>query len=148
MRNASNRALAAAHLPAILAIVIAGLLSATSATDEVEPIDVSVRDVVIEPYAVDGKLVRLFGLLHQTGDGDALYWPEPDLKGSGESPRVAVRYSSAAPPSQQEANGSYVALEGIFYATKPPRRGWTSETTAERVQFNGTLVAARRVQVR
>ena len=149
-RSVISRALASARFPAILAVVIAALLSATCTTRDAarEPIEVSVRDVVIDPYAVDGKLVRIYGLLHHTRDGDALYWLEADMKRSAESQAVAVHYASPAPQSDDEADGGHVALEGIFYATKPRRRGWTSETTSVPEQFNGALVDARRVQTR
>lgn len=106
------------------------------------------RDVVIDPYAVDGKLVRLIGLLHHTRDGDALYWHEADIKRSVGSHGVAVHYSSPAPASHQEADRSHVVLEGIFYATKPQRRGWNSETAGVCERFNGALVDARRIQTR
>ena len=140
--------LASVWPPAILAIVSAGLLSTTCTTRDAEPIVVSVRDVVVDPYAVDGKLVRLFGLLHHTRDGDALYWLEADVTRSTDSHAVAVHYSTAAPTPTDATDGSYVALEGIFYATKPQRRGWSSETAAVPERFNGSLVDARRVQAR
>ena len=147
-RSVISRALASARLPAILTVVIAALLSATCTTREAEPIDVSVRDVAIDPYAVDGKLVRLFGFLHHTREGDALYWLGADTRRSIESQPVAVHFSSTAPAAHQEPDGSYIVLEGIFHATKPQRRGWSSETAAAGERFNGALVDARRVQTR
>ena len=131
----------------MLAVVMTGLLTATCTTRDAEPINVSVRDVVIDPYAVDGKLVRLYGFVHQAPDGDALYWHQSDIKLSIPSHAVGVHYSSPA-PSDAEPDGRYVAVEGIFYAAKPPRRGWTSETTAVGERYNGALIDARRVQVR
>ena len=123
------------------------LLTATCTTRDAEPINVSVRDVVIDPYAVDGKLVRLYGFLRQAPEGDALYWDEHDITQSIPSHAVGVHYSSPA-PAAAEPDGTYIAVEGIFHATKPPRRGWSSETVALAARYNGALVDARRVHVR
>ena len=131
----------------MLAVVITGLLTATCRTRDAEPINVSVRDVVIDPYAVDGKLVRLYGFLHQAPDGDALYWHEADIKQSISSHAVGVQYSSPA-ATEAASDGTLIAVEGIFYATKPPQHGWSSDTPSFAERYNGALVDATRVQVR
>ncbi len=148
MRAVIRRLLASARLPAVFAVVIPGLLAATCTSPDAQPIDVSVRDVVIDPYAMDGRRVRLFGFLHHTRERDALYWRGADIKPSIDSDGVAVHYSSRAPASHHETDGSLVVLEGIFHATKPQRRGWNSETAGAGERFNGALVDARRIQTR
>ena len=127
--------------------MITGLLTATCTTRDAEPINVSVRDVVIDPYAVDGKLVRLHGFLHQAPDGAALYWHEADIKQSIPSHAVGVQYSSPA-DSAAAPDGTFIVVEGIFHATKPPQRGWSSDTPSFAERYNGALADATRVQVR
>ena len=142
-----RKAIAAARAATFVSLGAAVLLTATCSQPPAEPINVSVRDVVIDPYAVDGKLVRLYGLLHHTADGDALYWHEADIQQSIASHAVGVHYSSP-PAAEVERDGMHVAMEGIFYAAKPPRRGRSSKMRAMDERYNGALVGARRVHVR
>lgn len=127
--------------------MVAGLLTTSCTTRDPDPIEVSVRDVVIDPYAVDGRLVRLHGLLRHGSSGAALYWPQGDIKHSIASHAVGVHYSSP-PVAAGEPDGTYVAVEGFFYAARPPRRGWSSADKAIGPRYNGNLVDARPVRVR
>ena len=141
----------AASVPSFCVLLVSAALMVTCTTRDAEPLDLSVRDIVKDPHAVDGKLVRLSGLLHHTADGEAFFWPEAtENKPSLESQGVAVHYSSSAPMrvANDEADGSYVTLEGIFYVAKPPRRRISAQTTAVHGRFNGALVDARPVETR
>jgi hypothetical protein len=96
-------------------LVFAAFATATCSQHGSKPIDVSVRDVVIDPYAVDGKLVRLVGLLHRSSAGDVLYWHEQDIQQRNRHHGVAVRLSSSWPQGA-ERRGAYVTVEGIYEA--------------------------------
>ena len=112
------------------------LVTATRSPHRGKPIDVSVRDVVTDPYAVDGKLVRLIGLLHRSDRGDVLYWNEQDVAQANENHAVSVRLSSAWPEGA-ERRGTLVAVQGYF------------EADYERAgDFNGALLDPRYAEVR
>ena len=135
-RSTIYKALGAASTRSLCLLMLIALVTVTCSTREPQPIDVSVRDVVIDPYAVDGKLVRLIGLLRRTPDGDALYWHEADLQRPTESHAVAVELSTVWPEGA-ERRGTYVVVEGIFEAD--PSGGDV---------FNGALLDARHAQIR
>jgi hypothetical protein len=130
-------ALRKARAPAACAVGALALITATCAPRETQPIDVSVRDVVIDPYAVDGKLVRLTGRLHRGPQGDALYWHERDVQQSLRSHAVAVDLRSAWPEGADRP-GTYVAVEGIFEA----------DADGASAKYNGALLEAREAQLR
>ncbi len=132
-----RRAFTSRHLASVSFGLVAALATATCSQHNSEPIDVTVRDVVIDPYAVDGKRVRLTGVLHRTADGDALYWHEQDIPQTNRHHGVAIRQSSswrekAVPP------GTRVAVEGLFEADDD-RSG---------SEFNGALLDPRNAQLR
>jgi hypothetical protein len=129
--------LASARLAGIPALLLAALARATCSPDDAKPIDVSVRDVVIDPYAVDGKLVRMIGVLHRGPAGDVLYWHGQDIEQANEHHGVAVRLSSTW-PAEAEGRGAYVAVEGIFEA----------DDDEPGSDFNGALLEARHAEVR
>ena len=99
----------------VVFLVFAAFVTATCSKHGSKPIDVSVRDVIIDPYAVDGKRVRLIGVLHRTKDDDALYWHEQDIQHSNRKHGVALRLSSSS-TDRAVLPGTYVAIEGIFEA--------------------------------
>ena len=124
--------LAHAWMPALcVALPLLALTMTSCSRDEPKPIDVSVRDVVIDPYAVDGRRVRLIGLLHRAREGDALYWQEQDIEKSLHNHAVAVRLPSSWPDGA-ERRGAYVAVEGVFEADHKDSGS----------NFNGTLLRA------
>lgn len=131
-----RKRIASARVPSVCLLIFSALLTATCSLHDEKPIVVSVRDVVIDPYAVDGKLVNLVGLLHRGPKGDALYWHQQDIEQSNHSHAVSVQLPSW--PDGAGRRGTYVAVEGIFEADHD-QRGST---------FNGALLDARRVQVR
>ncbi len=135
--SGGGRGIAAVQAASVCALLVLALVAATCTTREAEPIDVSVRDIVIDPYAVDGKLVRLIGLLHRAPGGDALYWLQHDLERSIHAHGVSVRLSSSWPEGAVRP-GTYVAVEGIFEADDE-RPG---------SEFNGALLGARNPEIR
>lgn len=119
-----------------LCVALAALLMTTCSHDKSEPINVSVRDVVMDPYGVDGKYVRLVGYMQRRPNGDALYWLEHDMQRGVESHAVAVQLS---PKSQKEfVSGALGSFEGVFEADGACGGG----------AFSGVLVNAHRVHVR
>ena len=135
-RSTIYKALGAASTRSLCLLMLIALVTVTCSTGEPQPIDVSVRDVVIDPYAVDGKLVRLIGLLHRTPEGDALYWHEADLERPMQSHAVSVDLSTEWPEGA-ERRGTYVVVEGIFEAD-----------ASDADVFNGALLDARHAQLR
>ncbi len=125
------------HLASVSFGLLAALATAMCSQHDPKPIDVSVRDVVIDPYAVDGKLVRLIGVLHRTAEGDALYWHEQDIRQSNRHHAVAIRRSSSWLDKAAQP-GTHVAVEGIFEADDD-RAG---------SGFNGALLEPRNAEVR
>lgn len=115
--------------------LVAALATAMCSQHDSKPIDVSVRDVVIDPYAVDGKLVRLIGVLHRTVEGDALYWHEQDIRQSKRHHAVAIRLSSSWLDKAAQS-GTHVAVEGIF------------EADDDCSEFNGALLEPRNAEGR
>ena len=97
----------------------------------------SVRDVVTDPYAVDGKLVRLIGVLHRSPSGDALYWHEHDAAQLNETHGVSVRLPPSW-PAGSERRGAYVAVEGVFKADHEQPGS----------DLNGALLDTRHAEVR
>jgi hypothetical protein len=114
-RSALRKAFTSANVASLAILVFAAFATATCSEHVSEPIEVSVRDVVTDPYAVDGKLVRLSGLLHRSPAGDVLYWHEQDIQRSNQNHAVAVRLSSSWPEGA-ERRGAYVAVEGVYEA--------------------------------
>ena len=91
----------------------------------------------MDPYAVDGKLVRLVGRLHRSPAGDVLYWHDEDIEQANQNHGVSVRLSSSWPKGAEQ-RGTYVAVEGIFEADhdEPGR------------DYNGALLEARHAELR
>ena len=130
------KALSAMSTRSLCLLMLIALVTVTCSKNEPQPIDVSVRDVVIDPYAVDGKLVRLIGLLHRSSDGDALYWLEADLDERRQSHAVSVALATDWPQGAAR-RGTYVVVEGIFEADST--RGGA---------YNGALLNPRHPQLR
>ena len=135
-RSTLRQAFASTRVGSVSLLIVAGFTTATCSQNAAKPIDVSVRDVVIDPYAVDGKLVRLIGVLHRSGEGDALYWHERDIQQSNRNHGVAVRLSSW--PEGAERRGAYVAVEGIYEADHEQPGS----------DLNGAIIEARHAEVR
>jgi hypothetical protein len=132
------------RVAALGVFALAAYLMMAGSARYAEPITATVRDVLIDPYRVDARRVRLFGRLHRSELGDGLYWPDDDTPPLVQSWGVAVEYSS---PEEQveEPDGTYVGLEGIFLVNRPPRRGPHADDQYKAQPFNGALVAARRI---
>ena len=130
-------ALVAASIAALCLLAFGGLIALTSSDGETRPISVSVRDVAIDPYAVDGKLVRLVGLLHHSAEGDVMYWHESDIERSLHSHAVAVQIATPPLGRAESAPQGHVWVEGIFKADPVEASG-----------FNGAVLNARLVAAR
>ncbi len=136
-RSILQKAWAAAKPASVSLLVCAAFASATCSQQDSKPIQVSVRDIVSDPYAVDGKLVRLIGLLHRSGEGDILYWHEHDIQQSAQYHGIAVHLSSSWPEGS-ERRGAYVAVEGFYEADHDRTRS----------HFNGAVLDARPAEIR
>ena len=118
-------------------VLLVVLFTATRSWQAAKPIDVSVRDVLTDPYAVDGKRVRLIGVLHRSANGDALYWHETDIEHANRSHAIPVEARSGWPAGAEQP-GAYVSVEGVFQA----------DDALCASDYNGTLHAANRAAVR
>jgi hypothetical protein len=82
----------------------------------VEPIDVSMVQLIATPERFDGKPIRVIGFLHLEFEGNALYLHETDFCHSISANAIWVGVGWPPDDKYVARSNSYVLLEGVFDA--------------------------------
>ena len=130
----------AAALLTVCRVAACAVLMTACSPRTAEPIQVTVRDVVTDPYRADGKRVKLVGLLHVGSDGDALYWHKIDINHSVDGHGVSVRLP-LSPQERRQLDGKVVTVEGIFDADVDRHAGGFSGAIRDVRHVSATIAA-------
>lgn len=84
--------------------------------EPVEPIDVSLIQLIANPNEYHGKLVRVIGYCRLAFEGDALYLHREDFEHGITKNAAWIDIGSKISTNPRELNGRYVLVEGVFNA--------------------------------
>lgn len=118
-----------------LIAVFSFLLSSLGLSGE-DPIDTSLVQLIANPMALDGKLVRVIGFLNLEFEGDAVYLHKEDFEHAISRNAIWVDIPDNI-KDRAKLSGNYVLLEGIFDAKERGHMG----------MFSGAIQKITRAQV-
>ena len=101
-----------------------------------DPIDTSLVQLIANPKALDGKLIRVIGFLNLEFEGDAVYLHKEDFEHAISQNGIWVDIPDDF-KGRSKLSGNYVLLEGIFDAKRHGHMG----------MFSGTIRTVSRAQV-
>lgn len=90
------------------------LSSQTALVADPAPADVTLLQILADPYRHDRKVVRLIGFLHLEKNGHALYLHEEDYKHAITAYSLAVEPTDEMINRMDQLNNRYVVIEGIL----------------------------------
>jgi hypothetical protein len=103
----------------------------------VEPIDVSMVQLIATPERFDGQLIRVIGFLHLEFEGNALYLHETDFCHSISANAIWVGVDWPPDDKYMARSNSYVLLEGVFDARSRGHMGMFAGSVRNISRFAG-----------
>jgi hypothetical protein len=105
-----------------LAILLAGVASASWSRSDDRPIEASLIQIIANPKDFDGKLVRVQGFVRLEHEGTAVYLHREDWEHSLYRNGLWIE-ADEDPPKEGSVNNSYALIEGVFRASPKGHMG-------------------------